>query len=732
MSAKKETNMNTIESNINAVNPEIEKRSFQTEVTQLLHLVTHSLYSNKEIFLRELISNSSDAADKLRFEALSNPALYENDSTLRITVSYDKKARTITVRDNGIGMNRDEVVTNLGTIAKSGTKEFLAKLAADKKNQDVNLIGQFGVGFYSSFVVAEKVTVKTRRAGTPTTHGVYWESTADGAYLVKNIEQSWRGTEVTLYLKEDVDEFLDDWRLRNIITKYSDHILLPIYMPKSVADATTDTGATAATTAEEQSVTSAEKAVEETKEAREAQEVEEIVNRATALWTLPKKDIKDEEYKELYKHITHDFGEPLLWSHNMVEGKIEYITLLYIPERAPFDLWHRDHRHGLKLYVQRVFIMDNAEHLLPNYLRFVRGIVDSKDLPLNVSREILQSNKTIDSMRSGIIKRVLDMLEKLVKDESDKYAQFWQAFGQVMKEGIIEDFAHKDRIAKLLRFTSSTHCDDKTPSVSLDDYVSRMASGQDKIYYITAETLNAAKNSPHLEIFKKKNIEVLLLIDRIDEWMLSGLTEYAGKELQSVAKGTVDLSKISTSKGSKEDKESKEKDQDSTSTTAAKDTEDKAKETSEAGQNDDKSKDDSEEDKNTEIFATEFAEVIKKMQKELGEQVKTVRISSRLTDSPACLVTDEDDISMHLQRMMAAAGQKIPHGKPTLEINPQHPLITQLKNLTDDAEQTHQFAEWTHLLFEQAFLAEGGHLDDPASFVKRLNVLLLEKTRKAR
>lgn len=663
--------------------PQEETLSFQAEVNQLLHLVTHSLYSNKEIFLRELISNSSDAADKLRFEALSDEALYEGDATLRIIVSFDKKARTITVRDNGIGMSREEVVDNLGTIAKSGTKEFLASLTAAGKAQDANLIGQFGVGFYSSFVVAEKVVVQTRRAGMRPDQGVYWESTANGEYYIRNIERLRRGTKVTLYLKEDADEFLDDWRLRGVITKYSDHILLPIYMPKPTE---IDEG-------EEAKNGEDKEGDKKDKEAKSKKVEKEIVNRATALWTLPKKEIKDEDYKELYKHITHDFTDPLLWSHNVVEGKLEYTTLLYIPEHAPFDFWHRDHRSGLKLYVQRVFIMDNAEHLLPNYLRFVRGIVDSKDLPLNVSRELLQNNKIIDSMRSGVVKRVLDMLEKLAQDDAAKYAKFWQAFGQVIKEGLVEDFANKDQLAKLLRF-SSTHLSDSAQSVSLDDYVKRMAPGQDKIYYITAETFNAAKNSPHLEIFKKKEVEVLLLTDRVDEWMLSGLMEYSGKQLHSVAKGDLDLSKVGASGDD-----------------AAKDGE--GKEKGAAQEQDDKDKKDA--------AAGEFASVVKQMQSVLGDKIKEVRVSSRLTDSPACLVSGEHDMSMHLQRLMAAAGQEMPRGKPTLEINPQHALVTQLKNEADD----HKFAEWTHLLFEQALLAEGGRLDDPASFVKRLNALLM-------
>ena len=648
-----------------------EKLNFQAEVKQLLQLVTHSLYSNKEIFLRELISNAADAADKLRFLALTDDALYEGDNDLRIKVAFDPKEKTITVSDNGIGMSREEVIANLGTIAKSGTKEFLAQLSGDKA-RDAHLIGQFGVGFYSAFVVAEKVVVKTRRAGMRPDQGVIWESAADGEYLVSNIGLPKRGTEVILYLKEDEAEFLDYWRLRSIITKYSDHILLPIYMDKPQEETPAD---------------------EKDKEAKDKDNVvatqpqEEVVNKATALWTVSKKDIKDEEYKELYKHITHDFTDPLLWSHNVVEGTTEYTTLLYIPEHAPFDLWHRDHRYGLKLYAQRVFIMDNAEQLLPNYLRFVRGIVDSKDLPLNVSREILQSNKVIDSMRSGIIKRVLTMLEKLAQDDAEKYVKFWQAFGQVMKEGLVEDQSNKDSIAKLLRF-ASTHEDSDKQNVTLDDYVARMLPGQEKIYYITAENYMTAKNSPHLEIFRKKGIEVLLLVDRVDEWMLSGLYEYAGKQLHSVAKGDVDLSKI----------ESKQ-----TADTA----EDSANEDKEAPAVDDK----------------DFASIVKQIQEVLGEKVKEVRLSTRLTTSPVCLVADENDMSIHLQRLMEAAGQRMPRSKPILEINAHHPLVMQLQNESDDQK----FAEWAKLLFEQALIAEGGQLEDPASFVRRLNTLLCDK-----
>lgn len=622
-----------------------ETLGFQAEVKQLLHLVTHSLYSNKEIFLRELISNSSDAADKLRFEALTDNALYENDTTLKIWVDFDEKARTVTVRDNGIGMNREEVIENLGTIARSGTREFLAALSGDQA-KDAHLIGQFGVGFYSSFVVADRVVVKTRRAGMQSDQGVEWESAGEGDYTVKNIEKKERGTEVILHLKKDESEFLDAWRLRSIITKYSDHIVLPIVMKKTQTD-------------------------EERKKGTPPEE--EVVNRATALWTLPKKDIKDEEYKELYKHITHDYEEPLLWSHNQVEGKLEYITLLYIPAHAPFDLWMREQRHGLKLYVQRIFIMDDAEQLLPNYLRFVKGVVDSKDLPLNVSRELLQNNKIIETIRSAVIKRVLDMLEKLATDDVEKYTKFWQAFGNVIKEGLSEDFANRDRIAKILRF-SSTAADDAKQNVSFADYVSRMRAGQDKIFYIAAESFAAAQHSPHLEVFRKKDIEVLLLSDRIDEWMLSNFPEYEGKKIQSIAKGDLDLGKL-------EDKENKEQ---------------------------------------LEKAKNESEDLVKRIQKSLGEKVKEVRVTARLTDSPVCLAMQEFDMSVHLQQVMQMAGHAIPAGKPILEINPAHPLIVRLKSETDE----NQFNEWSQFLFDQAWLVEGGKLDNPAAFVQRMNNLL--------
>lgn len=634
-----------------AVKSQAETLGFQTEVKQLLHLVTHSLYSNKEIFLRELISNSSDAADKLRFEALSDNALYENDSELKIWIDFDKKARTITIRDNGIGMSREEIIDNLGTIAKSGTRAFLESLTGDQA-KDASMIGQFGVGFYSAFVISDKVSVQSRRAGMKADQGVLWESAGEGEYTVENINKKERGTEITLHLKKGEDEFLDEWRLRNIITKYSDHILLPIVMKQE------------------------EVLSEEDEKAKKKPEItEEVVNKATALWTLPKNKIKKEEYNELYKHISHDFEDPMLWAHNKVEGKLEYTSLLYIPARAPFDLWNYEQQHGLKLYVQRVFIMDDAKQLLPMYLRFVKGIVDSNDLPLNVSRELLQNSDVIEKIKSGVTKRVLDTLEKLAKSDPAKYAKFWEAFGKVIKEGVGEDFSNKDKIAKLLRF-ATTHTDSEEQNVSLDDYISRMKKDQDKIYYVTADTFTAAKNSPHLEIFRKKGIEVLLLSDRVDEWLSSNLTEYEGKQLHSVAKGDLDLGKMDDAKT----KEKKEK---------AKD---------------------------------KFEGIIKQMKDVLGDKITEVRLTDRLTDSPACLVMGEHDMSAHLQRMMAAAGQAMPGSKPILELNPEHMLIKKLKDEQDDTK----FSEWTNILFDQALLAEGGKLDDPATFVKRLNSMLLQ------
>jgi molecular chaperone HtpG len=628
-----------------------ETLSFQAEVKDLLHLVTHSLYSNKEIFLRELISNSSDALDKLRFEAIANPDLFESASDLKIWVEFDEKAKTITVRDNGIGMSRDEVVENLGTIAKSGTRAFLESMTSAQA-KDAKLIGQFGVGFYSSFIVSDKVTVRTRRAGLQTDEGVEWISDGTGEYTITPITKEQRGTEVILHLKKDETDFLNSWKLRSIITKYSDHILFPIVMKQEIYPET-----------------------EEGKEEPKEPEIkEEIVNSAKALWTLPKKEIKDEEYKGLYKHISHDFEDPMLWSHNKVEGKLEYTTLLYIPAHAPFDLWNREQQHGLKLFVQHVFIMDDTKQLLPFYLRFIRGIVDSNDLPLNVSRELLQSSKVMESIRGGVINRVLEMLEKLAKSDPAEYQKFWNNFGAVMKEGIGEDFANKDRITKLLRF-ASTSLDSSEQTVSLEEYVKRMQEGQSKIYYITADTFTAAKNSPHLEAFRKKGIEVLLLSDRVDEWLVANLHEYEGKHLQSVAKGELDIVKP-------EEKPEEEKA--------------KTKE--------------------------EYASIIDHVKKVLGDKVQDVRITDRLVDSPTCLVVSDTGFSTHLQRLMQEAGQSLPITKPILELNPEHVLIKNLKNEQDDE----RFAKWVDVLFNQAVLAEGGKLEDPATFVKEFNGLILE------
>jgi molecular chaperone HtpG len=614
---------------------------FQTEVNQLLKLMIHSLYSNKEIFLRELISNASDAADKLRFEALTDDALYEGDSELRIRVSYDKDKRTITIEDNGIGMNRNEVVENIGTIARSGTQQFLKSLTGDQA-RDAQLIGQFGVGFYSAFVIADKVTIRTRRAGLGPEHGVRWESAGEGEYSIETIEKTNRGTQVTLHLREGEDEFLDDFRLQNIIRKYSDHISLPIVMPSAEED----------------------KAGEEI-----------TVNRASALWTRAKKDISEDEYHEFYKHIAHDWEAPLAHLHNQVEGKYSYTSLFFIPRHAPFDLWDRDRRQGIKLYVKRVFIMDDSENLMPNYLRFVRGIVDSDDLPLNVSREILQRNKVIDSIKSASVKRTLGALESMAKDQPEDYAVFWENFGKVMKEGPAEDFGNKEQIARLLRF-ASTHNDSDKQDVSLQAYVERMKEGQEKIYYISADNYAAACNSPHLEIFRKKGIEVLLLTDRVDEWLTSHLGEFDGKPLQSVAKGDLDL-------GNLEDEEEKEAQK-------------KA--------------------------ADEHKDLLEKIRNVLGEnKVKDVRVTHRLTASPACLVVEEGEISTHLERLLKEVGQPAPSVKPILEINTGHPLVEKFKNEPDDQ----RFNDWANILFDQALLSEGGQLEDPASFVQRLNELLL-------
>ncbi|MBF0135447.1 MAG: molecular chaperone HtpG [Magnetococcus sp. DMHC-1] len=642
-----------------------ETRQFQTEVRQLLDLMIHSLYSNKEVFLRELISNSSDAVDKLRFEALSNQGLYEDAPDLSIRIAFDKEARTVTVSDNGIGMSRDEVISNIGTIAKSGTREFFKSLTGDQA-KDASLIGQFGVGFYSSFIVADRVTLKTRRAGQPVQEGVLWSSAGDGEYTLETLEKPTRGTEVTLHLREGEDEFLDDWRLRSIIRKFSDHVSLPILMEKKPFDA----GATGDDEA------SADKTEADKKESQEPKPPEwETVNKASAIWTRAKSDIKEEEYKEFYKHVSHDFEEPLTYLHVRLEGKYEYTLLLYIPKKAPFDLWDRERKHGVKLYVRRVFIMDGAEELMPRYLRFVRGIIDSTDLPLNVSREILQKNPMVDAMRKGSINKVFGMLEEMTEKEPEKYAEFWKTFGTVFKEGVVEDYANRERLAKLLRF-STTHTDSDQQNVSLADYVSRMKPEQEKIYYVNGENHNACKNSPHIEIFRKKGIEVLLLSDRVDEWMVNHLHEFQGKQLQAVTKGNLDLGKL-------EDEKEKQSHQ--------------------------------------EVDAS-FKDVVEKVKKVLGETIKDVRVSHRLTDSPACLVGEEYDMTATMERILKEAGQKLPNSKRILELNPTHPLITRLQGEQDET----RFGNLSRILHDQALLSEGGQLENPADFVRRLNGLLLE------
>jgi len=628
------------------VDSQKETLEFQTEVKQLLQLMIHSLYSNKEIFLRELISNASDACDKLRFQALENDKLYGGDTDLRIRVDYDKEARTITVTDTGIGMSRDDVVDNIGTIAKSGTRQFFESLTGDQA-RDSQLIGQFGVGFYSSFIVADKVTLTTRRAGLGAEHGVLWSSSGDGEFTLETVEKAQRGTEVVLHLREGEDEFLESYRLKNIIHKYSDHIPLPIEMPASAEEEGKEPGY-------------------------------EVVNKASALWTRPRTEVSDEEYREFYKHVAHDFEDPMKWVHSHVEGNQSYKTLFYIPSRAPFDLYDRDSRHGIKLYVRRVFIMDDAEQLMPYYLRFVRGLVDSDDLPLNVSREILQHNKLIDTIRSGSIKKVLGLLESMAKDEPDLYKNFWKQFGKVLKEGPGEDFSNRDRIAGLLRF-ATTENDSEEQTVSLDDYIGRMKDGQDTIYYVTADSFAAAKNSPHLQIFRRKGIEVLLLSDRVDEWLVSHLTEYKEKKLASIAKGELDLDKLA----------------------------------------------DEEEKKQAEETRGEFADLVKRMQEVLAERVNTVRVSQRLTDSPSCLVMGEQDMAVHMQQMLKQAGHDVPLSKPDLEINPAHPLVSRLRDETDEA----RFGSWSNVLLDQAMLSEGGQLEDPVAFVNRLNDLLLEMTK---
>ena len=621
-----------------------ETLGFQTEVKQLLDLMIHSLYSNKEIFLRELISNASDAADKLRFEALKKQELYEDDTDLKIRVEYNEKLRTISVSDNGIGMSREEIIENLGTIAKSGTRQFFESLTGDQ-NKDSQLIGQFGVGFYSSFIVAEKVEVVSRRAGAGRDEGVRWISDGKGEYTVETVERPRRGTKVTLYMREGEDEFLNGFRLRSIIKHYSDHITLPIIMPAEGKD-------------------------EEGKD----KTGDETINSATALWSRNKKDIKVEEYNEFYKHIAHDYDDPFAWVHNKVEGKLEYTSLLYIPRHAPFDLWDRQQRHGVKLYVKRVFIMDDAEQLIPSWLRFIRGIVDSDDLPLNVSREILQHNKVIDSIRSGCTKKIIGLLEDMANNDAEKYLEFWKEFGRVLKEGVIEETEKREDLAKLFRF-ATTHTDSVDQTVSLDDYISRMQPDQKAVYYITADTFATAKNSPHLEIFRKKNIEVLLLTDPIDEWVTGHLNEYAGKPLQSVMKGELDLDAETADK----EKEKQEPD------------------------------------------AEEMKQLTDRIKNVLENQVKDVRTSRRLTSSPACLVADEHDMGRTLERILKASGQKVPGSKPILEINPDHPVIKRL--LTEQDENS--FTDWSHILFDQSLLSEGGQLDDPAVFVQRLNRMFL-------
>lgn len=623
--------------------PNKESHEFQAEVSQILQLMIHSLYSNKEIFIRELVSNASDACDKLRFEAIKDDSLYAGDSDLAVKVTFDKDASTLTISDNGIGMSRDEVVNNIGTIARSGTKAFLDSLTGDQQ-KDSHLIGQFGVGFYSSFIVADKVTVVTRRAGEET--ATRWESEGTGNYTLEATEREGRGTDIILHLREDEKEFLDDWRLRSIIKKYSDNIELPVKMLEYIPPKG-----------------------EEDEEEPKTPEFE-TVNSARALWTRPKNELKEEDYKEFYKTVAHDWQEPLSWSHNKVEGKLEYTSLLYIPSQAPFDLFDRDQQHGIKLYVQRVFIMDDSKELMPNYLRFVKGLVDSNDLPLNVSREILQSNRVIDSIRAGSVKKVLGMIEGLAKNDEEKFTSFWSTFGQVMKEGPVEDQANQERILKICRF-ASTHNDTADQTVSLEDYVSRMQPGSDTIYYITADSFNAAKNSPHLEAFRAKGIEVLLMSDRVDEWMMSQLQEFDGKKFVSVAKGELEL------------------------------TEDEKKEQEKA--------------------AEEAKPLIERIKSALGEQVDEVRISTRLTSSPACVVLGEHEMALHMQQLMKQAGHAVPDSKPSLEVNVDHNLV---KKMDGEADED-RFADYADVLYGQAVIAEGGQLEDPASFVKKLNELLL-------
>nr|ELR5134911.1 molecular chaperone HtpG [Providencia rettgeri] len=618
-----------------------ETRGFQSEVKQLLQLMIHSLYSNKEIFLRELISNASDAADKLRFRALSKPELYENDGELRVRISADKDQGTLTISDNGIGMSREEVIDNLGTIAKSGTKAFLESLGTDQA-KDSQMIGQFGVGFYSAFIVADKVTVRSRAAGAPADEGVFWESAGEGEYTIADIEKAERGTEITLHLRDDEKEFLDNWRLRSVISKYSDHIALPVEI--------------------------------EDKNEEDGTVTWEKINQAKALWTRSKSEISDEEYVEFYKHISHDYADPLTWTHNRVEGKQEYTSLLYVPSQAPFDLWNRDQQHGLKLYVQRVFIMDDAEQFMPNYLRFIRGVLDSNDLPLNVSREILQDSALTRSLRSALTKRVLQMLEKLAKTDAEKYQTFWQQFGLVMKEGPAEDMANGETIAKLLRF-ATTQTDSNVQNVSLEDYVSRMVEGQDKIYYITADSYAAAKGSPHLELFRKKGIEVLLLSDRIDEWMMNYLSEFDGKQFQSVSKADESLDKLADENKAEQEEADKQ-----------------------------------------------LAPFVERVKSFLGERVKDVKLTHRLTDTPAIVTTNADEMSTQMAKLFAAAGQAAPEVKYNFELNPAHPLVKKASEVSDESV----FADWVDVLLDQALLAERGTLEDPNLFIRKINELLLK------
>ncbi|BFM16706.1 molecular chaperone HtpG [Maricurvus nonylphenolicus] len=626
-----------------------ETRGFQTEAKQLLHLMIHSLYSNKEIFLRELISNASDAADKLRFEALSDSSLYEDDAELNIRVDFDKEAKTVTITDNGIGMSRDEVVEHLGTIAKSGTAQFLSNLSGDDK-KDSQLIGQFGVGFYSAFIVADKVDVFTRRAGASTEQGVHWSCTGEAEFTVETVEKASRGTQIVLHLKDDGAEFADGWRLRSVIKKYSDHISLPVVMTKEPMPAAEG-------------------------EEQPAEPEDETINTATALWTRSRSEVSEDEYKEFYKHISHDFTEPMKWSHNRVEGKLDYTSLLYLPAKAPFDMYNREASRGLKLYVQRTFIMDDAEQFLPLYLRFIKGVVDSNDLSLNVSREILQKDPNIDAMRSALTKRVLDMLDKLAKNDAEKYTEFWKEFGQVLKEGPAEDFANKEKIGKLLRF-ASTNGSGAEQDQTLEGYIERMQEGQEKIYYICAENHNTAKSSPHLEVFRKKGIEVLLLSDRVDEWLMGHLMEFGGKQFQDVGKGALDLGELDTEEDKKAQEES----------------------------------------------AKQHEDLVKRVKDSLEDKVEEVRVTNRLTDSPACIVVGEHDMGAQMRRILEQAGQALPESKPVFEMNPEHPLVQKLDQESDED----RFKDLVEILFDQASLAEGGQLDDPAAYVARLNKLLLE------